>query len=131
MAHNVLNHVDVKRKNALKGATFGVIVDVLLAAATGVRTSTFQQVGANIGALAYSKDFEKEADYYSAYLMEQAGFDISVIPVFWRYIGSINQEQMKYNHTHPSSAERSVNMGKIVNEIELKRHEGNPAMPGL
>jgi len=131
MAHNVLNHVDIKRKNALQGATFGVIVDILLAASTGVRTNTFEQVGANIGALAYSKEFEKEADYYSAYLMEQAGFDVSRIPVFWRYIGSINQKQMKYNHTHPTSTERSVNIRKIVDEIEEKRRAGNPLLPDI
>jgi Zn-dependent protease with chaperone function len=129
VAHNVLDHIDIKRKNALQGATVGVVVDILLAAATGFRTDAFQQVGASIGALAYSKDFEMEADYYSAYLMALAGFDISGIPAYWRYLGSVDQKQLEYNLTHPTSVERSVNMRKTVEEIEHKRRAGHPLRP--
>lgn len=131
MAHNVLDHIDTKRKNAVQGAAVGVVVDILLAAATGVRTDTFQQVGANIGALAYSKDFEREADYYSAYLMAQAGFDVSEIPTFWRYLGSVDQKLLEYNFTHPTSVERSVNMRKTVDEIERKQRAGLSLQPDL
>lgn len=131
VAHNVLDHIDIKRKNALQGAAVGVVVDILLAAATGVRTDVFQQVGTNIGALAYSKDFEIEADDYSAYLMAQAGFDISGIPTYWRYLGSVDQEQLQYSLTHPTSVERSINMRKTVDEIERKRSAGHPLQPNI
>jgi Zn-dependent protease with chaperone function len=131
IAHNVLGHIDAKRKNAIQGASVGVVVDILLAAATGVRTNTFQQVGANIGALAFSKDFENEADYYSAYLMSQAGFDVSGLPAFWRYLGSIDQAQMEYSVTHPTSVERSINMRKTVEEIRRKKSSGELVLPEI
>lgn len=129
MAHNILDHIDAKRKNMAQGAAVGVVVDILLAGATGIRTDVFQHVGANIGVLAYSKDFEREADYYSAYLMAQADFDVSMMPAFWRYMGSIDQDPMKYTATHPTSVERSLNMRKTVEEIERKIAAGQPRLP--
>ncbi len=130
MAHNALGHIDAKRKNMAAGAVVGSVVDVLFAAATGIGTGgSFSRMGANIAALAYSKDFEFEADYHGAYIMAQAGFDFRIMPSYWRYIGSVDRDSTTFSQTHPTSVERYLNMREIVREIEEKQEAGRPLIP--
>lgn len=124
LAHNVLEHSDKKRGNALLGG----VVDVLLTAATGVSTDgAFSKAGAG----AYSQAFESEADYLGMYIAAQSGYDISMGPTFWRKMavespGSILQN---YNSTHPSSPERFVALSQTIDEIQTKYDMGLALIP--
>jgi len=132
MAHIVLGHVDAKRQNALAGAAVGAVFDVLIAAATGVYASPGigRSVGANVGALAYSKDFEAEADYMGAYMVAQAGYDFTKTAELHRYMSTVDRDSMDYGMTHPSSPQRAISLDKTVQEIREKKAAGRPLVPG-
>ncbi len=129
LSHVVLGHIDAKIQNALTGAFVGVVVDVLVAATTGVRTNVGQIVGANIGLLAYSKEFEAEADYMSAYMLAQAGYDFTKLPGLFRYLSTLDPETIDYGLTHPTSPKRVVSLEKVVKEIQEKKNQGLPLAP--
>lgn len=131
MAHILAGHIDAKRKNAASGASIGLVFDILAAAANINTHGNFSRLGAQIGSMAYSIEFEREADYIGAYILAQAGYDIADMQSFWRYLGSIDPESMEYGTTHPSSTERAVNIKKIVNEIKQKKAMGQPLIPHL
>ncbi len=131
LAHVALGHVDAQRQNAMAGAAVGAIFDVLIAGATGVHTRVGQTIGASAGALAYSKEFEAEADYMGAYMMAQAGYDYTKIPDFQRYTGTADRDSMDYGATHPSSAQRVISSQKTVQEIKEKNARGVPLIPDL
>lgn len=124
MAHNMLDHINKKRGSMIVGA----IIDAVIQGATGVYTGgAFQQAGA----LAYSQDYEEEADYLGLYLAARAGYDISVAPTLWRRMAIENPKSISrsYAGTHPSTPERAVALRKAVEEVELKRSAGLALQP--
>ena len=123
LAHNVMGHAGKKAGNILLGS----LVDVLIAATTGVQSSTFGQVGA----LVYSQEFEAEADYMGLYLMARAGYDISEAPKFWRRMATLSPAAINHATTHPTTPERFVAMGSAVEEILGKTATGVALMPNL
>jgi predicted Zn-dependent protease len=97
LAHNVLGHVERRMKNAATGMVFGAIFDIGLAAA-GVNTQGLgMRTGGDIGRMAYSQEFEFEADYLSLYLMAQSGFDLSKSISFFRKLGVEQPEKIEGN----------------------------------
>lgn len=115
LAHNAMEHIKAKKKNYV----FGSIFDIL-AAAYGVDTrGAFGNVGAN----AYSQDFESEADYVGLYMMALAGGDIENAPYFWRRMAAAHPGNIKKNHaaSHPATPERFVALEKTVAEIRNKQ----------
>lgn len=116
LAHNMLEHIQKKQSSIL----FGAIVDAAIAGAAGVNTNNAFMKAA---AMAYSQEYESEADYLGVYLAGRAGYNISEAPLFWRKMaiehpGSIMK---RFNSTHPSTPERSVALRNTVSEIEAKR----------
>ncbi len=117
VAHNVMNHIGAKQANS----SLGTLLDVLIAGGTGVFTGAFGQLGAH----AYSQDFEAEADYVGLYLMASAGFDIDRAEYFWRRMAAENPGSIgAYGSSHPSPPERFLNIANTVREIEDKRSRG-------
>lgn len=123
VAHNMLSHSQKK----MGGALLGALLDAAIAS-QGVNTGgAFQQAGA----MAYSKEYEAEADYLGLYLAARAGFDATVAPLFWRRMaiehpGSIAS---RFNSTHPSTAERSVALRNTLAEIEQKSADKVALLP--
>ena len=72
LAHHVEQHVGKRVKNWLVGSLLGAVVDVTVAHYAKVQTD-FTNRGGNIGAFAYSKSFEREADYLGMYLLARGG----------------------------------------------------------
>ncbi len=131
LAHNVLNHIDATQQNAMIGSFVGLLFDVA-AAAGGVNSGgAFSEIGARLGAHAYSKEFEAEADYFALYAMARAGFDISRAPNFWRRMAAINPASISYTTTHPTTVRRVVALEEIIREIEQKRALGLPLRPDV
>ena len=112
-----MGHLDAKAKNQVAGMIGGAILDGLLMAATGVQSDSFTRTGSEIGAMAYSKQFETEADYVGLYFMSRAGFDLSGAENFWRRMGAEMPKSITFASTHPTAAERFIVIAKTRAEI--------------
>ncbi len=104
LAHNAGKHVAAKKQNALAGGLLGLLVDIA-AAAAGVNTQgQFSDLGARAGAMKYSVQFEREADYVGLYLMALSDYDISNVATFWRRMAiqnpnAIDLEELSSHHS--------------------------------
>jgi predicted Zn-dependent protease len=129
IAHNAMRHLDAKKKNATLGAILGAVVDIA-AATQGVNTGgDFTNMGAGIGAMSYSQDFEREADYVGMYLLALAGRSYENAADFWRRMAQESPGSIKYASSHPTSAERFVRLEQTVAEIRQKQDAGLPLVP--
>jgi len=131
LAHNVLRHVEKKQGNAAAGGTAGLLLDIGLLA-LGVNTQgAIARAGMEAGAMAYSQEFESEADYLGLYMLARAGFDIDVAPDLYRRRGTQNPaSQIKtYFSTHPSTPERAVLMTQTILEIQDKTNRQEALLP--
>lgn len=82
------------------------------------------------GLLAYSREFEHEADYVGLYIMKEAGYDITTAPNVWRRFSQKNgYEDFAITTTHPSNPERFILLNKTVDEIHEKARKGEELMP--
>jgi len=124
LSHHILGHINKKMGNMILGS----LIDILIAATTGVNTQgTFQQLGGII----YSKEFEKEADYLGTYIAARGGYDVSDAAEIWRrmaveFPSAISETFLA---THPSSPERFLLIEETVKEIEEKKLKGEPLLP--
>lgn len=121
LAHNVEGHIDKKLGNALLGGLLGAVVRVY----TGLEAS---EVGAGLGTDAFSKELEREADYISLYMLERAGIDSSQAANFWRRMAVEHSSSVRVR-THPTTAERFVNMETTHREIRAKQRAGVELLP--
>jgi hypothetical protein len=121
LAHNVMEH-------GLKGSgnqMIGAAIDGIIAGITGVYSNAFT----NAGAMAYSQEFEQEADYVGIYFMERGGYDSTGVPKFWRRMGANNPYSIGHASSHPTSASRTVFLEECVKEIKAKRKAGQELLP--
>ena len=123
MAHNLMDHVSKQQGNAL----LGTILDILVA---GVGVNT-QGMFTKMAMLAYSKEFEAEADYVGLYLMARAGYAIHDTPNFWRRMAIAHPGSVKggFFATHPATPERFLALEKTVAEIEGKERSNQALLP--
>ena len=126
LAHNTMRHIDAKRLNALGG----FVIDMLIAVLGGVDT---QGMFTRNFAMAYSQEFESEADYVGLYMSELSGYDITEAAYFWRRMGVKHPGSIAQNHaaSHPSSPERFVSIEDTVKEIERKKAAGEILRPNI
>jgi predicted Zn-dependent protease len=77
-------------------------------------------VGAQIGALSYSKSEEREADLLSAYLLARAGYDLRKAGHVWRVLAQLDRQKAKASlfDTHPAGPERMAAWDKAIVEVE-------------
>jgi hypothetical protein len=125
LGHNLMGHLDKKKTNHMLGR----IID-LAAAANGVSTrGTF----ANIGARAFSQDFEAEADYVALYYMNAAGLPLEGTANFWRQMAAEHPGSIGSNHSasHPATSERFLAISNTIAEINHKISAGLPVVPNL
>jgi membrane-associated protease RseP (regulator of RpoE activity) len=131
IAHNAMGHIEARRQNAALGALFGAIADIALATqgynSGGQNTANFMRAGA----VAFSQDFEREADYVGMYIMARAGVPLNGGPNLWRQFAQINPSAIGYATTHPTTAERFVRLRAAIEEIEAKRDAGRELLPEM
>lgn len=131
IAHNAMDHLDAKRSNAIGGALLGAIADIAMAGA-GVNTGGYYtSQGAQTGALAFSQDFEREADYVGLYLMALAEYPFDEAATFWRHMAIAAPGSITMARTHPTTAERFVRLEQTVAEIRAKLESGEPLRPNM
>ena len=129
LAHAIEDHIGKMQQNLLAGALLGAVVDVV-AGAYGVSTyGTATELGAMMGARAFSQDFEREADYVGLYLLANAGIDTDLAANFWRRMAVESAGSILYAKSHPTSAERFLNLSNSTAEIASKRLSGEPLLP--
>lgn len=131
VAHNAMGHSSGKQRNAALGALLGAIIDIG-AATQGIDTrGEFTKTGANAGALVFSQDFEREADYVGMYILTGAGRSIARAPDLWRRMAQENPKSIIFAGSHPTSAERFVRLDAAVGEIEQKIARGEVPRPEM
>jgi hypothetical protein len=128
-AHNAMGHIKAKKKNSLFGAILGALGDIAMAA-RGVNTGGYYtSQGAKAGAMVFSQDFEREADYVSLYALTLADLSIDAAPTFWRHMGKADPKSIGFAHSHPTTAERFVRMEQGITEIQQKVASKQPLQP--
>ena len=127
LAHNTEGHVAKKRSNAAIGGIFGALIDIA-AATQGVRTNTtdtFMQAGAS----AFSQDFEREADYVGVYMLQRADIDTANVANIWRRMAAESPSAISFASSHPTTAERFINLKQAHEEATFKRLNKLPLEP--
>lgn len=101
-AHHIAGHIARQQQNAVAGAViFAGIATLTGGGAEAVRTA--QQLGAQVGARTYSKEFELEADALGTIITKRAGYDPLRGAVFFTRIPDPGD---KFLGTHPPNAAR-------------------------
>jgi hypothetical protein len=123
LAHNMMRHMDAKKSNYWLGTAAD-----LAAALAGVNT---QGNFGRMGAMAYSQDFESEADYVGVYVQALANQSIENIAGFWRRMAAEHPAGIKENHgaSHPSTPQRFIAIEQTVQEIRNKQKAGFALVP--
>lgn len=130
-AHNIMGHISSKKKNILFGNLLGIALDAA-ASSQGLSTgSAFSKLGGGLGAMQYSQEFEKEADYAGLYVTYLAGFNIDKAPEFWRKMSLRNEASINNAVTHPTNPERYIALDKTIREIKSKKKKGQPLLPNI
>ena len=126
MAHNIRGHIESQQTNMLIGGLIGAVIGGL----AGSTDTTFSDIGQEAGALAYSQEFESEADYVGVYLAGRAGYDVSQAAYLWRRLGAENPRSIHLEGmTHPSTTVRFKIVQKAGEEVARKRDRGLPLIP--
>ncbi len=131
IAHNAMGHIAAKKKNALFGAILGAFGDIAMTASGYNTGGYYAQQGAAYGAMTFSQDFEREADYVGMYILALAGKPLEPAPRFWRHMAMESPEMISFAGSHPSNAERFVRMEHAIAEIEAKEAAGEPLRPEM
>ncbi len=131
LAHNAMNHIKARKKNALLGGILGAIADVFMAT-QGVNTGGYYTSRyASLGAQTFSQDFEREADYVGMYALALAGGPLETAPTFWRYMAQADPKSIRLAFTHPTTAERFVRMERSLAEIRGKQSRQVALLPEM
>ena len=131
LTHNLMDHRNAKTVNAMMGAVAGAVVEAA-AAADGINSKGgITESGGNFGTLAYSTEFEREADYVGLYIAARAGYDTHKAVNYWRRLSVQEPDSENGGLTHPSNPERFVAMQKTISEIEYKRKHHLPLLPDM
>lgn len=129
LSHNIMRHPQSTTSNAMVGTVIGALADAL-ASSQGLNTGGgLSKLGGKTAVLAYSKDFEREADYIGMYILARSGYDVSKAPDFWRKMAAKNPDGIYVGTTHPTTPERYVAMNKTIAEIKAKQDAGVPLLP--
>ncbi|PJE34652.1 peptidase M48 [Pseudooceanicola lipolyticus] len=101
-AHHILTHLDRQRRNSAAGAeVFGELATLSGGSANDVARA--QELGAAVGARAYSKEFELEADELGTVIAFRAGYNPLIGAGFFARIPDPGNA---FLGTHPPNADR-------------------------
>lgn len=119
IAHILLRHIPKAMATQMAGRP----AESLFESVTGF---SLYGMGGRIGAIAFSKDHEREADYYGLYLAAYANYDISDAPDFWR---RFSPKAGSWSWTHPTHPERSARAMLVVVDVEHKKRDLRDLVP--
>jgi Zn-dependent protease with chaperone function len=131
LAHSNLGHLHKKEWNMMLGMAAGSVIDIGLMSGGISTNNAFAKQFAKFGVMAYSVNFEREADYVGSYYTARAGYELKGIENFWRRAAMSDPNSILLARTHPISATRYVQIQKVREEIEDKKRLGLPLDPTL
>ncbi len=131
LAHNAMGHIDAMQTNQVIGMVGGAMFDILIAATTGYAGSSFTRAGGEIGAGAYSKEFESEADYAGLYFIARAGFKLDGVENVWRKFALEYPSGISFGGDHPTTPERYLAIAMARDEIIAAQASGSPLRPKM
>jgi len=123
LAHNAMGHIEAQQGNRMAGA----VVDAIIGALTGVNPGVFAQAGQ----MAYSQEFEAEADYVGLYMIARAGRPVEEAPALWRMMAAEHPDAIGRAYTHPATENRYLLLDATAREIVDKRAAGLPLLPEM
>jgi predicted Zn-dependent protease len=101
-AHHIAGHIGRQQQNAVAGAViFAGLATLSGGDANAVRSA--QELGAQVGARSYSKEFELEADALGTVITKRAGYDLLRGAEFFTRIPDPGDQ---FLGTHPPNAAR-------------------------
>ena len=109
-AHHIAGHLARQQDSALRGALLGGVLASLGGADAGV-VRRAQDIGASVGARAYSKEFELEADALGTVIAYRAGFDPLVGA---RYFERLDDPGNQFLGTHPPNGQRIETVRRVM-----------------
>lgn len=112
-AHHIAGHIARQQQNAMAGAViFAGIATLSGGDATAVRTA--QELGAEVGARRYSKDFELEADALGTIITARAGYNPLRGAEFFTRIPDPGD---RFLGTHPPNSSRIDTVRRTMAEL--------------
>ncbi|MBJ6371331.1 M48 family metalloprotease [Sedimentitalea arenosa] len=112
-AHHIADHLSRQRLNAAAAADiFGSLATLTGGGAADIATA--QELGAAVGARAYSKEFELEADQLGTIITYRAGFDPLVGA---QYFTRIPDPGDRFLGSHPPNAARMDAVARTVRAL--------------
>ncbi len=109
-AHHIRRHLIKQRDSAIGGQIAGT----LIGAALGLDTNILGQVGGTIGARAFSKEHELEADALGTVITKRAGYD----PVRGaQFFTRIPDPGDRFLGTHPPNAQRITTVRRVNSQL--------------
>ncbi len=130
IAHQVANHPSAAAEDAEAGGAVGALIGgvlVIAAAASGARTTPAQGRraiegyaggGARLGALAFSKEQEREADRLGVLLLWRAGYDPAAArPFLLTMARAARRRETGLFDTHPAGPERLAAFDATLAEL--------------
>lgn len=125
LAHLTRNHQAAAKTNAMIGAMIAAVV-------SGVIGVDVVDIGAKMGASAFSQEFESEADYVGMYHASRAGWDMAGAANMFRRMASAHPTAIhSVGGSHPSTASRAVLVEQTALEIESKRARNLALVPNF
>ena len=125
LAHNTMGHIESKTGNMIVGGIIGAIL-------TGLSGINVMDPMMQVGALAFSQEFEAEADYVGVYHAARAGYDTRKAAYFWRRMAAAHPRAIGLQGTtHPSSANRFLAVEAASKEVAEKRAGGTGLVPEM
>lgn len=125
LGHNANKHVQDKMDNAAAGALLGLLFGVYVGL-----PQDMMEVGMDIGASAYSVDYENEADYLSMYILALSGYNLDGAIEFWRrFAVEVPNSIYSTGGSHPTTSERFLRMEATIKEIKNKIEMNKPLIP--
>ncbi len=118
LAHFVRGHVSKAQMSSLLSLLIGIPLG-LIAEEAAPGTGDLVMRTADVFKASYSRDLEREADYFGVKFIYLAGFDPCVCVSFLeRFAIEIPRSMIRnYLSTHPSSPERMLRIKKAVQEL--------------
>lgn len=132
IAHGMMNHMARRLGNRLLGKMLDAVLGVVVGP-TGSMLVSIAAPGERLSLLAYSQDFEREADYVAMYVLARAGYALEDSPGLWRKLAVEfpGMQERSYFATHPATPERILIQQLTIAEINAKLAANAPLLPEL
>ena len=131
LAHVTMGHYGKKLQNMLVGELGGAVIDGGLLLGGIYSGRAFSKHFARAGAMAFSIEFEREADYVGAYYAARAGYDLAGSENIWRAMSLESPKSIQLARTHPTTPARFVQMRKTAVEIADKKRRHLALVPEI